>query len=82
MGSVLEGSSEAVDVVLRDGATARLRPASRDDRGAVAEFYQRLSPESRYAKSASIRRLRLRRARACRPRVDLIVQARVLLTTC
>lgn len=48
MGSVLEHSSEAVDVVLRDGATARLRPASRDDRGAVAEFYQRLSPESRY----------------------------------
>jgi acetate---CoA ligase (ADP-forming) len=39
---------DAIDVVLRDGATARLRPASVEDRDRLLEFYQHLSPESRY----------------------------------
>ena len=41
---------EAIDVVLRDGSTAHLRPARPGDadRAALSEFYQQLSPESRY----------------------------------
>ena len=38
----------AIDVVLRDGATVRLRPAFVDDRDRLREFYEQLSPESRY----------------------------------
>ncbi len=48
MNSVAGGAVEAVDVVLRDGATAHLRPARLDDRAALREFYQQLSPQSRY----------------------------------
>ncbi len=40
--------ADAVDVVLRDGATARLRQASIDDRDQLREFYEHLSPQSRY----------------------------------
>jgi GNAT superfamily N-acetyltransferase len=48
MRGIIGGAVEAVDVVLRDGATAHLRPARSDDRAALHEFYQQLSPESRY----------------------------------
>jgi hypothetical protein len=41
-------AADAIDVVLRDGATARLRPASVEDRDRLLEFYRHLSPESRY----------------------------------
>jgi acyl-CoA synthetase (NDP forming)/RimJ/RimL family protein N-acetyltransferase len=36
------------DVVLRDGTTLRLRPATAADEAELVEFFQRLSPESRY----------------------------------
>jgi acetyl coenzyme A synthetase (ADP forming)-like protein len=39
---------DAIDVVLRDGATARLRQASVDDREQLREFYEHLSAQSRY----------------------------------
>jgi hypothetical protein len=48
MQGIIGNSVEPVDVVLRDGATAHLRPARRDDRAALREFYRQLSPESRY----------------------------------
>ena len=38
----------AVDVVLRDGATVRIRPARRDDRERVEDYLIGLSDESRY----------------------------------
>jgi hypothetical protein len=46
--AAIDQTGEAVDVVLRDGSTARLRPAHSDDRAALLEFYRHLSPESRY----------------------------------
>jgi len=36
------------DVILRDGSTLRLRPATPDDADALIRFFLRLSPESRY----------------------------------
>ena len=36
------------DVVLRDGSTAHVRPASAADRPRLLDFYEQLSPESRY----------------------------------
>ena len=39
---------DGVDVVLRDGSTAHLRRARKEDGDALRDFYQRLSPESRY----------------------------------
>ena len=45
---VIAAVVDAVDVVLRDGGTVHLRPARREDRAAIVEFYQQLSPESRY----------------------------------
>ena len=45
---MLAAAPHAIDVVLRDGATARLRPASIDDRERLREFYERLSSQSRY----------------------------------
>ena len=36
------------DVVLRDGSTLRLRPTTPADEAALLEFFERLSPESRY----------------------------------
>jgi acetyl coenzyme A synthetase (ADP forming)-like protein len=46
--TTLESTEYDADVVLRDGSTVRLRAARADDRDAVHEFYQQLSPESRY----------------------------------
>ena len=48
MKGLIGDAVEPVDVVLRDGATAQLRPARGDDRAALRAFYQQLSPESRY----------------------------------
>ena len=45
---MLAGAPDAIDVVLRDGATARLRPATGDDGDGLRQFYEHLSPESRY----------------------------------
>src|SRR5262245_1593038 len=45
---MLAAVSDAIDVVLRDGATARLRQASIDDREPLREFYEHLSSQSRY----------------------------------
>ena len=45
---MLAATPDAIDVVLRDGATARLRQASSDDREQLRDFYERLSPQSRY----------------------------------
>ena len=48
MNATLESAGYEADVVLRDGSTVHLRSARADDRAAVHEFYQHLSPESRY----------------------------------
>jgi acetyl coenzyme A synthetase (ADP forming)-like protein len=61
VGSLIE-STDAVDVVLRDGSTAHLRPACGDDRAALRDFYQQLSPRSRYFRFFG------------KPRVDTIVE--------
>src|SRR5262245_27895573 len=45
---MLVAPSDAIDVVLRDGATARLRQASIDDRDQLRAFYEHLSSRSRY----------------------------------
>lgn len=36
------------DVVLRDGATARIRPITTDDAGRLVSFYEQVSDESKY----------------------------------
>jgi acetyl coenzyme A synthetase (ADP forming)-like protein len=46
--AAIDQTGEAVDVVLRDGSTAHLRPGRGDDRAALLEFYRHLSAESRY----------------------------------
>lgn len=38
--------SQVVDVALRDGSTVRVRPVSADDRPAIVDFLQGLSPQS------------------------------------
>jgi len=40
--------AEPEDVVLRDGSTLRLRPTGPADEQALLDFFERLSPESRY----------------------------------
>src|SRR4030095_2099156 len=45
---MLAGVPDTIDVVLREGATARLRQASIDDRDQLREFYEHLSSQSRY----------------------------------
>jgi acetyl coenzyme A synthetase (ADP forming)-like protein len=42
------GIADREDVVLRDGSTLRLRPTSAADEPALLDFFERLSPESRY----------------------------------
>src|SRR5579862_499863 len=54
-------AGSAVDVVLRDGSTANVRPAGAADRVLLREFYEQLSPESRYFRFFG------------KPRVDTIV---------
>jgi acetate---CoA ligase (ADP-forming) len=41
-------ATDAVDVILRDGRTLRLRPPRRDDAAALLEFFQGLSERSLY----------------------------------
>src|SRR5688572_21715149 len=41
-------SSEAYDVILRDGSTVALRPATPEDGGAVRAFLEGLSDRSQY----------------------------------
>jgi acetyl coenzyme A synthetase (ADP forming)-like protein len=53
---------DAIDVVLRDGATARLRLAAMEDREQLREFYGHLSAQSRYFRFFG------------KPRVDHIVE--------
>ena len=38
----------AVDVILRDGSTLRLKAPTREDAGALAAFFAGLSEQSRY----------------------------------
>ena len=59
---VLIESTDEVDVVLRDGSTVHLRPARGEDRAALRDFYEQLSPESRYFRFFG------------KPRVDDIVE--------
>ncbi|MDX6414627.1 MAG: hypothetical protein QOH23_2037, partial [Gaiellaceae bacterium] len=40
--------SDAVDVILRDGSTLRLRAPARSDAGALVAFFERLSQHSLY----------------------------------
>jgi acetyl coenzyme A synthetase (ADP forming)-like protein len=44
--SVAGAAAEAVDVILRDGGTLRLRPPGADDAEAVLAFFSGLSPDS------------------------------------
>jgi len=60
--AMLTTVAHPIDVVLRDGATARLRQASMDDREQLGEFYGHLSPQSRYFRFFG------------KPRVDSIVE--------
>ena len=46
------------DVVLRDGSTLRLRPTTPADAGALVEFFERLTPESRYLRFQGARQRR------------------------
>ncbi len=43
-----EESTAAVDVILRDGSTLRLRPPARDDADALVRFFAELSDQSLY----------------------------------
>jgi acetate---CoA ligase (ADP-forming) len=49
---------DVVDVILRDGATLRLRPPTRDDADALLEFFRVLSPQSLYLRFHGVPRLR------------------------
>jgi acetate---CoA ligase (ADP-forming) len=49
--------SAAVDVILRDGATLRLRAPANEDAGALAAFFTGLSQESFYMRFHGIRRV-------------------------
>jgi acetate---CoA ligase (ADP-forming) len=55
--SVEEHAAGAVDVILRDGGTLRLRPPVRGDSGAVLEFLRSLSERSLYLRFHGIRRV-------------------------
>jgi len=55
---VIEAAAgEAVDVVLRDGGTLRLRPPGPADREGLVEFFARLSDRSRYLRFHGVRRV-------------------------
>jgi acetyl coenzyme A synthetase (ADP forming)-like protein len=48
-------AAEAVDVILRDGGTLRLRPPARDDGEALLAFFAGLSERSRYLRFHGVR---------------------------
>ncbi len=50
-------AEEAVDVILRDGTTLRLRPPARADAAALAAFFDGLSERTRYLRFHGVRRL-------------------------
>jgi acetyl coenzyme A synthetase (ADP forming)-like protein len=50
-------AEEAVDVILRDGTTLRLRPPVREDAAALAAFFEALSERTRYLRFHGIRRI-------------------------
>jgi acetyl coenzyme A synthetase (ADP forming)-like protein len=56
--SVLRDEAGAVDVILRDGGTLRLRPPTRADEGALVDFLARLSERSRYLRFHGSRSVR------------------------
>jgi acetyl coenzyme A synthetase (ADP forming)-like protein len=49
--------ADAVDVILRDGSTLRLRAPAQDDAGALLTFFADLSDRSRYLRFHGIRRV-------------------------
>jgi acetyl coenzyme A synthetase (ADP forming)-like protein len=49
-----QDSAESGRLILRDGTTARVRPARPDDRDAVRAFFGRLSPEARRRRFFSV----------------------------
>ncbi|HEY7475931.1 MAG TPA: GNAT family N-acetyltransferase [Vicinamibacterales bacterium] len=53
----LPSIGDAIDVVLRDGSTVRLRPAQPSDEAAVRAMFSRLSPESLYSRFFRIPKL-------------------------
>jgi acetyl coenzyme A synthetase (ADP forming)-like protein len=55
--NVEEQAAGAVDVILKDGGTLRLRPPGSADAGAVLEFLQGLSDRSLYLRFHGIRRV-------------------------
>jgi acetyl coenzyme A synthetase (ADP forming)-like protein len=48
-------AEDAVDVILRDGTTLRLRPPTAEDAGALLAFFARLSDQSRYLRFNGVR---------------------------
>jgi len=55
--SLEQAAAEAVDVVLRDGGTLRLRPPHAADGGALLEFFEGLSDESSFLRFHGFRRI-------------------------
>jgi acetyl coenzyme A synthetase (ADP forming)-like protein len=51
------GTAAAVDVILRDGSTLRLRAPAREDAGALAAFFTELSERSFYLRFHGVRRV-------------------------
>jgi acetyl coenzyme A synthetase (ADP forming)-like protein len=51
------GSAAAVDVILRDGSTLRLRAPTEDDVGALVAFFSALSERSLYLRFHGVRRV-------------------------
>jgi acetyl coenzyme A synthetase (ADP forming)-like protein len=50
-------TADAVDVILRDGSTLRLRAPARADAGALVDFFSALSDRSRYLRFHGYRRI-------------------------
>jgi hypothetical protein len=55
---------EESDIVLKSGATLRLRPIRPEDAAKLLEFFQRLSPDSLYFRFFSVPRLDVKKADA------------------
>jgi acetyl coenzyme A synthetase (ADP forming)-like protein len=52
-----DSPAAAVDVILRDGSTLRLRAPAREDAGALAAFFAGLSERSRYLRFHGVQRI-------------------------
>jgi len=55
--SLPTAAAGAVDVILRDGGTLRLRPPTEDDSAALLAFFAGLSEESRYKRFHGVRKV-------------------------